>query len=1085
MTESLKALLAETESNNTFDIQSVSSTLKKTLENSFGYLYRLQRNVVRFKEFYFPKSISSETPAISAGDMYLDDKSRVCFNVDVDLVKQTARDKFYTSNLYKQEFTLDDINNNREIFERSILVMVDRKYYFDIKLVMLNGSVRVILPFKMSFLYQHNNDLIEHKTSVIIFDNTEYCTFVTNRGMLNKLSTDNKFYVTKSITGMKKFRDDGMYMMSISADGDTGSSLLYPCFLQDDGSLRVDFNSRIIDEINSISKDIICRLIFFIDMYELTSKSSGVIMADELPGTSDLSTNILIAERIDGVHYNMPVPTENMFVWKRISDGSEYNGDYEPFYQSGMNLYYPNMYTVSDPEMNVGDMYRVFYFYKKGYDLHYTDKFRYFYNYLKLKTKSSSYEEAVNKAYKKDIPGLSGEDIDGLTGTFRKLMNYKWVNPQFNTQDFVKNNSKISSYEYRVDRLKEFIADDSKILTDYVRHQNKTADTYYLYTQGIDLKKRVRRDTSNELSYTIQFDKDHYVFIFQNNEGSQYLNLRVWVDGLLVRRLIHENEYGIDYIYIPADQVTDDSYIEIDILHDCVFTGEFYLDNDNPSVDFVIPSDLVTPTKNDLIFIATDSEGNTSELSADDFEISRIRKGLDLSLTNAFGWVYSLKNVNSSDKLTGLAKEDRSITSMMDSLNLVPADELVEVPSGENKYTTMDIIRIKPNSEDAYFKHVTLKIRKNAYFEEFHYDRVGYPIIDLDGYSFKFSPEHIRIFKNGRLMPDSMYSIKTNFDWTRLQMLFEVGPGDDLVLDISPLASELIYHIELISEDVVQTYVDFTDDAKSILDGNIHVDVTDCAEPSAYESADYNVNITGRLKTSRTYYTIDLSKVLDKPFDIKMYDVFLNGRKLSERNVFPITDTMIQLKNVKSVWHLDIYERDRDEEYFGWTKNKTSYYYRIDDLLAESFVTDSEYEKILKDVIDMQIEDAGKLDLITPGPNDNSEKRNCIEDIDIDENLRHKIFYYEEILPARLGDPNEIQFNKAYIKSEYPEESEVWLVENMKPAVQINDPQTVKFPTNAIYLDPDIHADTATDVYMLGDYDDICEELIKEGKKGD
>ena len=112
MTDNLKALMAESEINNSFDIRSVTDTLKMTLENSFSYLYRLQRNVIRFKEYFYPHSQSSgKYPEIPYGDLFLDDKMNVCLKIDADLVKQTARETFRTSSFYNTEFTLEDIEN--------------------------------------------------------------------------------------------------------------------------------------------------------------------------------------------------------------------------------------------------------------------------------------------------------------------------------------------------------------------------------------------------------------------------------------------------------------------------------------------------------------------------------------------------------------------------------------------------------------------------------------------------------------------------------------------------------------------------------------------------------------------------------------------------------------------------------------------------------------------------------------------------------------------------------------------------------------------------------------------------------------
>ena len=103
------------------------------------------------------------------------------------------------------------------------------------------------------------------------------------------------------------------------------------------------------------------------------------------------------------------------------------------------------------------------------------------------------------------------------------------------------------------------------------------------------------------------------------------------------------------------------------------------------------------------------------------------------------------------------------------------------------------------------------------------------------------------------------------------------------------------------------------------------------------------------------------------------------------------------------------------------------------------------------------------------------------DEIQYDDELKHKIFYYEELLPKRLGNPMKPQFNKDYIKSEYPETTEVYLIEDSEIASSLNSGSsstlTNNMPTDILYLDPDINVETATLVYYLGDYDALCEEL--------
>lgn len=83
------------------------------------------------------------------------------------------------------------------------------------------------------------------------------------------------------------------------------------------------------------------------------------------------------------------------------------------------------------------------------------------------------------------------------------------------------------------------------------------------------------------------------------------------------------------------------------------------------------------------------------------------------------------------------------------------------------------------------------------------------------------------------------------------------------------------------------------------------------------------------------------------------------------------------------------------------------------------------------------------------------------------------------------------QFNKDYIKEEYPETTDTYLIEDSEIAIRLNAgfanslaSTRVAMPVNILYFDPDINIETATDVYFLGDYDAICEEL-EAAEKGE
>ena len=50
-----KEFLTEALTNNTFDVDSTDKGLRASLDNSFSYLYRLQKNLIQYEEFLYQK----------------------------------------------------------------------------------------------------------------------------------------------------------------------------------------------------------------------------------------------------------------------------------------------------------------------------------------------------------------------------------------------------------------------------------------------------------------------------------------------------------------------------------------------------------------------------------------------------------------------------------------------------------------------------------------------------------------------------------------------------------------------------------------------------------------------------------------------------------------------------------------------------------------------------------------------------------------------------------------------------------------------------------------------------------------------
>ena len=81
---------------------------------------------------------------------------------------------------------------------------------------------------------------------------------------------------------------------------------------------------------------------------------------------------------------------------------------------------------------------------------------------------------------------------------------------------------------------------------------------------------------------------------------------------------------------------------------------------------------------------------------------------------------------------------------------------------------------------------------------------------------------------------------------------------------------------------------------------------------------------------------INLEGKLDKPFSLVYHTVFLNGYKLSERNIKQISPFVISIENVETVDNLVIYERLHDTDFFKFdTGESARSTYIADTLLRE------------------------------------------------------------------------------------------------------------------------------------------------------
>ena len=333
------------------------------------------------------------------------------------------------------------------------------------------------------------------------------------------------------------------------------------------------------------------------------------------------------------------------------------------------------------------------------------------------------------------------------------------------------------------------------------------------------------------------------------------------------------------------------------------------------------------------------------------------------------------------------------------------------------EYTRLSTFDIQPKSEMVINKPLKLKFSKVPVMRRFVMDRSGYTYISIGTNDFQFSYDYIRIFRNGRLIPKNRYKLVTSFKYPQIIFMEWFDKGDVVYIDITPYRYTQIYHKEKISKEET---------------------------------------------------LIDLREIINKPFDIRYYDVYMNGRKLSLNNVFAITPWNITLVNLKSDYNLDIYERERDWEYFGLDYTENIYYFTLTDMIRSGIVHDEEFCKLIKDRID-ELKDP-KLNIY---PNTFDEEPLDYSDVDMMYPIFH-IFYYDELIPKTYVNPDRLQFIEDVLEGNFKD-----IIENYKRTPQEDSDSELdklrreRYP-GVICLDPDII------VEYTGERDKYLEVRIKD-----
>ena len=411
------------------------------------------------------------------------------------------------------------------------------------------------------------------------------------------------------------------------------------------------------------------------------------------------------------------------------------------------------------------------------------------------------------------------------------IRDYKPVDMEYDIPDYHTTDEE--PLEYKIRKLREVIEQNPKLYSYYLKRYVEHYPNVFTETSIADKADRMRRDTSRELPNmpVHTFDDMRYLLVMRKENNSQMF--KVYIDNLAIH-MIDEWVFEDDlykYYYIPMKYINN--FIEV----------EKFIDT-RMNKTHTVNTSIASPIIIDPIYHA---------------------RPVDIYVTHATD---NGEEYVTNYKLYEKISPDRDIEDT--DINIDGVTYRVAVPY--HKYQELFIVW-----DDETLNGETVNIRTDKYY---------IPIDEIDETAKYYLDSNISndkdnfvIYRDGRLMSSLGLKIKFSEDPNSGHMLQSLVIVDDDE-DINVVAEHLPYKYNLVCE-YTDEYVKRLRIYQKYLDVDVDIDGR---EDNIYNSQiDSSIELEEAILASGHF--VDLTNMLTKPLDFRWYDIYMNGLKLTERDV--------------------------------------------------------------------------------------------------------------------------------------------------------------------------------------------------------
>lgn len=886
--------------NNTFNLKVVEETLDESKMNAYQYLRQFQLDSTGYKRFDFGMQDIYRTNNVNHKVIYV--PRRWLFYIDHEFINVGKRLAYKRSNLYEKDLSYDDIINRTDLFDSTFLVFINGVLYTrGIKVLCKEDKTYIVFNCKEEpaidgFTIEDMRNFISTnaKVSILFIPNVGITNVRTNAYRVKQSNnTDGIAYRLINLAEQAKYDDNTLAFIT-----DTTSLSSLPT--------NIKFSST--------------------GMY-VDGKSVQHII-DRNPRNTTMNIQIIpLRHLFDKITVGMgdkwfklpiqdyPIALENCLVFDN-------NGNF--IHDAQIKHYYPNVYSIE----NIDDII-------ENTELH-------VYIFYYKTTQHILKHQNMLEVYHKYVPQYLDKYREGTILEF--LKNFEPDVVDYNIKDFVRSPEYKDHFKYKIEKMKEFIKADVNNFRRYLRNLKLGNNYYYVDVSKVDLESKRRNDNSDTgLDYR-EFEEEMYMFVFRNDFKGMYDKLLIHVDGIRYETLNFFGNEKYDFLYVPCRILKEDSIIEVEKLTEVIRKYEFtpYSNDEIISIDigeyavrnktlyndlFLVDketSEYIDPEKYQIIFpIELSIEDHVSDVKLDYliadstyFYLSGLEEGKvqliqqeTIEPDDIVGYIRTDDDKNDdlyqfevddvdvdfeeNDEEGGIvkyikSKDNDNVDYMFRIRNGKVFIEVIYNEESKNRAVVaqpgnviIDLgevflrcarnVKIKVIDSSLVGRQLELHIKKNFRVAALNVQE-GVDLFQPIKFTaaVKNDSRYFRIYRNGRLIPRHIGTVRFPVDYSYGEL--QVFPGfartndDHVIVEIMPYMMSQVCYLESIPKDKV----------------------------------------------------VDLTGLIDKPFDLKWHEIYLNGRKLTKYDIEIISANKIKILKSNSLQWLEIVENSRDKEYFGY-----------------------------------------------------------------------------------------------------------------------------------------------------------------------